>query len=52
VLSALNAAGYRAIAVTNAKQQRILAKNGKDDGDQDVNNTSGEPSTVTIHLTF
>jgi hypothetical protein len=54
VLSALNAAGYRAIAVTNSKQRRI-AKNRTptpagakdDDGDQDVNNTSGgEPSTV------
>ena len=63
VLSALNAAGYRAIAVTNAKQRRV-AKNrtpsgakddddddGDGDGDQDVNNTSGEPSTVIIHLT-
>jgi hypothetical protein len=51
VLSALNAAGYRAIAVTNAKQRRVVAKNGtpggaKDDGDQDVNNAFGEPSTV------
>lgn len=55
VLSALNAAGYRAIAVTDAKQRRV-AKNrtpgAKDDGDQDVNNTSGEPSTVIIHLAF
>jgi hypothetical protein len=51
VLSALNAAGYRAIAVTNAKQRRV-AKNrtpgAKDDDDQDVNKTPGEPSTVTI----
>lgn len=62
VLSALNAAGYRAIAVTNAKQRRV-AKNrttpgpgaaAKDDGDGDqgVNNTSGEPSTVIIRLAF
>ena len=56
VLSALNAAGYRAIAVTSAKQRR--KKNGtpgaKDDGDQeDVDNTlGGEPSTVIIHLAF
>jgi hypothetical protein len=53
VLSALNAAGYPAIAVTNAKQRHV-AKNrtigAKDDDDQDVNNTSGEPSTVIIHL--
>ena len=56
VLSALSAAGYRAIAVTNAKQQRIVAKNrtpgAKGDGDQDGNNSSGEPSTVVIHLMF
>ena len=58
VLSALNAAGYRAIAVTNAKQRRVIAKNGtpggaKDDGeDQDANNAFGEPSTVIIYLTF
>jgi hypothetical protein len=61
VLSALNATGYRAIAVTNAKQRRRAAKNrtppgakDKDDGDQDDvnNNISGEPSTVIIHLTF
>jgi hypothetical protein len=61
MLSALSAAGYRAIAVTNAKQRRVAknrttpgaAATGKDDGDQDVNDhTSGEPSTVIIHLTF
>lgn len=51
MLSALNAAGYRTIAVTNAKQQRIITKNGTlggatDDGDKDGNNISGEPSTV------
>jgi len=53
VLSALNAAGHRAIAVTNAKQQRRTEKDRTpgpgakdDDGDQDVNDTSGEPSTV------
>ena len=55
VLSALNAAGYRAVAVTNAKQRRV-AKNrtigAQDDDDQDVNDTSAEPSTVIIHLTF
>ena len=55
MLSALNAAGYRAVAVTNAKQRRV-AKNrtigANDDDDQDVNDTSAEPSTVIIHLTF
>jgi hypothetical protein len=54
--SALNAAGYLAIAVTNTKQQCIIAKSGtpgaKDDSGQDVNNTSGGPSTTIIHLRF
>jgi len=58
VLSALNAAGYRAIAVTNAKQRRVTKNRTSigakdDDDDQDVNDTSAEPSsTVIIRLAF
>jgi hypothetical protein len=59
VLSTLTAAGYRAIAVTNAKhheakKRRITNRTpgGKDDDDDDDNSISlsspknGEPSTV------
>jgi hypothetical protein len=63
VLSALNAAGYRAIAVANAMQQQperrrrviIAKKNGTlGDGDQEdvvIDNASGgEPSTVNYSI--
>jgi len=60
VLSALNAAGYRAIAVTTAKHQdakkrRIAnrtpgAKDDNDDEDENSTSLSREPSTVIIRL--
>jgi hypothetical protein len=55
VLSALKAAGFRAVAITNAKQQeakkrRATDAHGPSAQDEESSTKNGEPSTVTVRL--